>query len=301
MGKSAVTTQKRRAPTQAGPAKSKKMALDKQHKPSAAKDSKRRTVPVTQVAARASEDSDSDSFEDEDLDIAEGVDGEVNDSMDVDQKPAKDPNGEFTIYLIRYRYLMVIIASRESHKVQKDLLNQRRAAKRHSELLTNAKRVWAQARRKDIPTAERRKHVAELMDVIRGQVKDVVLKHDASRIVQTAVKYGTQQERDQVASELKGKYKELAQSKYSKVSTRPLLVTKWMLTSNFSSLSRSSSGSAQPTAAQSSPSSKAKSSAFCCTAKQTACLPMHSSFTPTHMSARCSYVTSMGRRPRCSR
>lgn len=64
---------------------------------------------------------------------------------------------------------------------------------------------------------ERRKHIAALMDVIRGNVKDVVLKHDASRIVQTVVKYGTQQERDQVAGELKGKYKELAQSKYSKV------------------------------------------------------------------------------------
>ena len=51
-----------------------------------------------------------------------------------------------------------------------------------------------------------------------GKVKDIVLKHDASRIIQTIVKHGGQRERDQVAGELKGHYKELAQSKYSKVS-----------------------------------------------------------------------------------
>jgi pumilio family protein 6 len=56
------------------------------------------------------------------------------------------------------------------------------------------------------------------MDVIRGKVKDIVFKHDASRIVQTVVKHGRQKERDEIAAELKGKYKELAQNKYSKVS-----------------------------------------------------------------------------------
>lgn len=55
------------------------------------------------------------------------------------------------------------------------------------------------------------------MDVMRGKVKEIVFKHDASRIVQTVVKYGRQKERDEIALELKGKYKDLAQYKYSKV------------------------------------------------------------------------------------
>jgi pumilio homology domain family member 6 len=55
------------------------------------------------------------------------------------------------------------------------------------------------------------------MGAIRGNIKDVVLKHDASRIVQTVVKYGGQAERDAVAEELKGEYVKLAQSRYSKV------------------------------------------------------------------------------------
>lgn len=55
------------------------------------------------------------------------------------------------------------------------------------------------------------------MHVMRGHVQEIVLKHDASRVVQTVVKYGGQKERDEIASELKGKYRDLAQSKYSKV------------------------------------------------------------------------------------
>ena len=61
------------------------------------------------------------------------------------------------------------------------------------------------------------------MDVLRGKVKDIVFKHDASRIVQTAVKWGGAKERNEIAEELKGQYKELAQSKYSKV--RPLRIS----------------------------------------------------------------------------
>lgn len=55
------------------------------------------------------------------------------------------------------------------------------------------------------------------MEVVRGKVKDIVFKHDASRIIQTVVKYGGQAERDEIAQELKGQYVDLARSKYSKV------------------------------------------------------------------------------------
>lgn len=77
--------------------------------------------------------------------------------------------------------------------------------------------MWSLARQKNIPASERQKHIHDLMNVIRGKVKDIVLKHDASRIVQTVVKHGKQKERDEVAVELKGKYRDLAQNKYSKV------------------------------------------------------------------------------------
>lgn len=100
--------------------------------------------------------------------------------------------------------------------------SQRRASKPNSDLLVEAKRLWAVlARRKDknkdASPEEREKNVKALMDVIRGRVGEIVFKHDASRIVQSVVKYGGQKERDEIAGELKGKYRDLAQSKYSKV------------------------------------------------------------------------------------
>lgn len=108
--------------------------------------------------------------------------------------------------------------AKESHKAQRVLQEQRKAAKPHSQLIANAKRVWSLARQKNISQAERQKHVQELLAIVTGKVKDIVLKHDASRIIQTIVRYGGQRERDQVAKELQGHYKPLAQSKYSKVS-----------------------------------------------------------------------------------
>ena len=110
------------------------------------------------------------------------------------------------------------LATKESHKAQRVLQEQRKAAKPHSQLIASAKRVWSMARQKNIAQTERRKHVRDLLDIVTGKVKELVLKHDASRIIQTIVRYGGQKERDQVAGELKGHYKELAQSKYSKVS-----------------------------------------------------------------------------------
>ncbi|OJT15544.1 Pumilio -like domain family member 6 [Trametes pubescens] len=184
-------TKKRSAAAQAGP-KTKKPHLDK------ASDSKakKRSKPVTRALVEDSADSSDDEFSEEareEEELAEAVD-----EMEVSAMP-KDPN-----------------AARESHKAQKVLQEQRKAAKPHSELLVDAKRAWTVARQKNLTKAERNKHINELMEVIRGRVKDIVFKHDASRIVQTAVKYGGQEERNEIAEELKGKYRELAQSKYSK-------------------------------------------------------------------------------------
>ena len=109
--------------------------------------------------------------------------------------------------------------------MQKALQQERRAAKQHADVLAIAKPLWAQARKKDCAREERKKIISQLMDVIRGRVRDVVFKHDASRIVQTVIKYGGQAERNDIAQELKGGYKDLAQSKYSKVNMEQMSFT----------------------------------------------------------------------------
>ncbi|KAI6026552.1 armadillo-type protein [Pisolithus microcarpus] len=165
---------------------------------------KRRKQPVTLPVRESDDESSDEGNEDQFEDVAELEDededaGSEPAEMSVDAAGQKDSN-----------------ATRESHKVQRALYEQRKAAKPHSQLLVDAKRVWSLARQKNIPPAERQQHVRNLMGIVEGKVKDIVLKHDASRIIQTIVKYGGRKERDQIASELKGHFKQLSQGKYSK-------------------------------------------------------------------------------------
>ncbi|THH10377.1 hypothetical protein EW146_g8387 [Bondarzewia mesenterica] len=161
-------TKKRPAPSQAGPA-SKKPNLEKPLKPSFQSQPvhKKRARPVVQARDPDTGTDDSDAEEERLMEEEEELDdkgsggegGDLDDDdveMETGEKLAKDPN-----------------AARESHKAQKVLHAERRAAKPHSDLLTNAK-------------------------------------------IQTVVKWGVQKQRDQIAVELKGRYKELAQNKYSK-------------------------------------------------------------------------------------
>ncbi|KAJ8502883.1 hypothetical protein ONZ45_g11351 [Pleurotus djamor] len=199
------TKKRNAASTSNGPALKKRNV--EQAKPSKIRRSQRVTVPVEdrpedsedeEVVEADSEEGweDDDMAEDENLVVA---DNDEN-AMDVDRKSnIKDPN-----------------TVREARKAQKALQDQRKAAKPNSDLLTSAKKVWSLARQRNIPPEERQKHVQNLMNVIRGKVKDIVFKHDASRIVQTVVRNGKQKERDEIAVELKGRYKDLAQNKYSK-------------------------------------------------------------------------------------
>ncbi|KAF8128340.1 armadillo-type protein, partial [Boletus edulis] len=190
------SAKKRPAPSQGGP-KAKKAHISKQATSRHGNESvKKRRQPVTHPVDELKEQDSDEESEDADESADERS---AKDEMDVDNGLSKDPN-----------------AAKESHKAQRVLQDQRKAARPHSQLIANAKRVWSLARQKNISSTERRKHVQDLLDIVTGKVKDIVLKHDASRIIQTIVKYGGQKERDQVAGELKGHYRELAQSKYSK-------------------------------------------------------------------------------------
>jgi pumilio family protein 6 len=70
---------------------------------------------------------------------------------------------------------------------------------------------------------ERKKLVKELFEIITGRVKDFVFKHDSVRVIQTAIKYSTIEQRRMIARELKGEFKTLAEGKYSKFLIAKLL------------------------------------------------------------------------------
>lgn len=115
--------------------------------------------------------------------------------------------------------------SRESHAKQKQLAQERKAAKPLADEVHRTKKIWEKLRIKSkVPKEERQKLVAELFEIITGRMKDFVLKHDAVRAVQTAIKYGTAEQRKQIAHELEGTYAQLAESRYAKFLIGKLLV-----------------------------------------------------------------------------
>lgn len=102
---------------------------------------------------------------------------------------------------------------------------ERKAAKPLADEVQRTKKLWEKLRRKShVPKEERQQLVDELYSIITGKVKDFVLKHDAVRAVQTAIKYSTPVQRKQIAKELQGTYAQLAESRYAKFLIGKLLV-----------------------------------------------------------------------------
>ncbi len=58
--------------------------------------------------------------------------------------------------------------------------------------------------------------IQDLLGMIKGRAAKLVLKHDASRIVQTCVKHGTAQQRQEIIDELKDHLLALTKSRYGK-------------------------------------------------------------------------------------
>ena len=142
------------------------------------------------------------------------------------QRMIKDAPLVMTFPLLRFVRLRAhwLLVTKNPHAAQRQITHQRRAAKPHSALLANAKNAWSRARQKAISKEKRTSHINSLMEIVRGKIQDIVLKHDASRIVQTIVKRGNQRQRDEVATELQGRFKELVENKYSKVRSVDSLV-----------------------------------------------------------------------------
>ena len=113
----------------------------------------------------------------------------------------------------------------EVAKKAKDLKKERRAHKPNASDVESVKPVWEKLRRKDLAAAERTPLMAELHQQLLGKYREVATKHDGSRIIETAVKYASKEQRDEIVSELKGSFVELAKIKYSKHLVMQILKT----------------------------------------------------------------------------
>ncbi|KAJ3316817.1 hypothetical protein HDU76_001533 [Blyttiomyces sp. JEL0837] len=105
---------------------------------------------------------------------------------------------------------------RAGREEQKKLLKERKSNKPHASLIGQAKKIWETVRQKRIASDVRAGLMKEMMALITGHVQEVTFKHDAARMIQCCLKYGNQQQRDVIASELKGHYATLSKSQYGR-------------------------------------------------------------------------------------
>ncbi|PWW76023.1 ARM repeat-containing protein [Tuber magnatum] len=166
-----------------------------------------RVVESESGESEEGDEEEADSPDEEEEGFGGIEDGGEDEGMDIDGKEkSKNPeNGASGSS-----------KSKESHAEQKRLAAERKLAKPHGEIITRSKRIWEQLRRTKLAPEQRKKLIAELGQLIKGRVSDLVFKHDASRIVQSALKYGDRTTRVNITAELKGNYVALAQSSYGK-------------------------------------------------------------------------------------
>jgi pumilio family protein 6 len=101
---------------------------------------------------------------------------------------------------------------------KRQLKHERQSTRRHADAVTSAKELWNKLRQKSNTPEINRKLMDELMPLIRGKANEVALQHDASRVVQSAVQFGTKEERREIVKELTataGNLAELAKSQYA--------------------------------------------------------------------------------------
>ncbi|KAJ3031731.1 UNVERIFIED_CONTAM: pumilio domain member 6 [Siphonaria sp. JEL0065] len=197
-----------------------------------AKASKKAAKAVVEEVPSDSEDSapwdDSDNVEMDQDDDEEDVDGqsdqwegeddeeeEGNDNEDQEEGDAEGDDDEEGSEAKKAK-IKDEEKQRASRVEQKQLLAERKASKPNGALIQQLKKLWETIRQKRISTELRNEKMKELMDLITGKIQEVTFRHDAARVIQSALKHGSSAQREIIAEELKGKYATLACSQYGR-------------------------------------------------------------------------------------
>jgi pumilio family protein 6 len=107
---------------------------------------------------------------------------------------------------------------------KKDAINQKKQQRNSNwDLITNAKLKWEEfntinnsMKRKKNQDREpkRQKILHELATLLNGKLYEVAIRHDTSRIIQSILKWGNEQQLYKIFEELKPKLKELSENIY---------------------------------------------------------------------------------------
>ncbi len=202
------TVSLRNSKKESGSEKSKGRGMGKSVAVASSSKIKRVSVVVEKEEIESESESESES------------EGEVEGGEDQDQESSEaEQDGESNASNDRSNKKSKSECRLEAKKVKLE----RQAHRPHNDLVQGAKRLWEKVRRRDLPTAERAGPLSELFALLTGKFNEVIVKHDASRMIQTCVKYGSPEQRLQIATELKGAYADIAKSRYGKHIVKRLL------------------------------------------------------------------------------
>jgi len=105
-------------------------------------------------------------------------------------------------------------ANGENKKPKFAFRREREAKEITVETLRRAKQLWEKGRNTTLEKADRDPALQELYELVTGHIQELIFKHDASRMVQTSLKFSNQEKRTEIIEELKGKMVELSKSHY---------------------------------------------------------------------------------------
>ncbi|CCH45585.1 hypothetical protein BN7_5168 [Wickerhamomyces ciferrii] len=148
--------------------------------------------------------SSEDELDQDEIKIGSDSDDDLEDEEDEeDKEKERDPNKQ---------------TSKEQHAEQRKTLAERKLQRKSGAQVQHIKSLWEKLRVKNppLPKEIRDKLCDEVWNLSKDVIKDLVMKHDASRVVQTLVKYSSKERREAICNALKKHYYELATSSYGK-------------------------------------------------------------------------------------
>ncbi|KAM9820226.1 pumilio homolog 3 [Neosynchiropus ocellatus] len=109
---------------------------------------------------------------------------------------------------------------------KKDLKNFRQQAERKDmfEIISQAKQVWGELRRKKCEDKVKVKLMKQLHDLMRGKVKQMAYAHDSVRVLQCFIQFASHEQRGEVFEELKDDVITLCKSQYGRHVVKKLLM-----------------------------------------------------------------------------
>lgn len=149
------------------------------------------------------EQSEEDELDDLDSNNAGKEEDEDEDDAEDEEDSTADPNKK---------------SSKEQHAEQRKLLSERKLKRKSGNEVQQIKSLWEKLRvKKPTPPKQvREKLTNEIWELSKDVILDLVMKHDASRVVQTLIKYASKEKRDIIVKQLKGNFYQLATSSYGK-------------------------------------------------------------------------------------